>query len=85
MIMTDDDADVDDGLDFLERELLGEDEPMGDGDEEEDMEEEMMGHYASSRVGTSVGPMSMNQFAGGEAPIDDEDDDYSSSEESEED
>jgi len=44
-----------------------------------------MGHYASSRVGTGVGPMSMNQFAGGDAAVDDEDDDYSSSEESEED
>ncbi|KAF8485318.1 RNA polymerase II transcription elongation factor-domain-containing protein [Russula ochroleuca] len=44
MMEDDADADVDDGLDFLERELLGEDEPMGDGDgdeEEEDLEEEI--------------------------------------------
>jgi hypothetical protein len=79
------DDEADDGLDFLERELLGEDEPMGDGDgdgegyEDDDMEEELVvrGHN---------GPMSMNQFAGGVAPVeDDEDDDYSSSEESDED
>ena len=74
-------------VDFLERELLGEDEPMGDGDEdeEEEMEEEAVvgGHPHSSRV--STGPMSMNQFAGGEVAVEDDDDDYSSSEESEED
>jgi len=79
--------DADDGLDFLERELLGEDEPMGDGDEEEDMEEDVvaMGHHNASRAGAGTGPMSMNQFAGGEIAVDDEDDDYSSSEESDED
>lgn len=77
------DEDPDDGLDFLERELLGEDEPMGDGDEdeEEEMEEDVVPH--SSRVGT--GPMSMNQFAGGEVTVEYDDDDYSSSEESDED
>jgi hypothetical protein len=73
----------------LERELLGEDEPVGDGDGDEELEEEeedqedqemMSGHV--SRVG---GPMSMNQLAGGDAGVEDEDDDYSSSEESEED
>ncbi|KAH9970834.1 RNA polymerase II transcription elongation factor-domain-containing protein [Lactifluus volemus] len=81
--------DADDGLDFLERELLGEDEPAGDGDgdgdeemEEEDQDEMMHGHVSR---GGSGGPMSMNQFVGGNAPVDDEDDDYSSSEESEED
>lgn len=89
---------ADDGLDFLERELLGEDEPMGDGDvdgdldgdgEEEDEDlEEVIGHgsLASSRAGAGAsGPMSMNQFAGGEAAVEDDDDDYSSSEDSEED
>jgi hypothetical protein len=89
MMEDDADADVDDGLDFLERELLGEDEPMGDGDgdeEEEDLEEEIIGHASSSRVGAgAAGPMSMNQFAGGDAVLDDDDDDFSSSEESEED
>ena len=91
-IMMEDDVDVDDGLDFLERELLGEDEPMGDADadvdEEEDLEEEIIGHVSSSRVGAAAaaaGPMSMNQFAGGDAVVDDDDDDFSSSEESEED
>jgi hypothetical protein len=81
--------DADDGLDFLERELLGEDEPAGDGDgdgdeemEEEDQDEMMHSHVSR---GGSGGPMSMNQFVGGNAPVDDEDDDYSSSEESEED
>ena len=85
MITIDDEPD--DGLDFLERELLGEDEPMGDGDgdedEEEEMEEDVVGHPHSSRVAT--GPMSMNQFAGGEAAMEDDDDDYSSSDESDED
>lgn len=85
MITIDDEPD--DGLDFLERELLGEDEPMadadGDEDEEEDMEEDVVGHPHPSRVGT--GPMSMNQFAGGEAAMEEDDDDYSSSEESDED
>jgi hypothetical protein len=86
-IMIEDEAD--DGLDFLERELLGEDEPMGDADadgdgEEEDADlEEVVGH-GSSRAGAS-GPMSMNQFAGGEVAVDDDEDDYSSSEESDED
>jgi hypothetical protein len=81
----------DDGLDdFLERELLGEDEPMADGDgdgdedEEEDLEEAIIAGYGSSSVPAS-GPMSMNRFAGGDAMVEDEDDDYSSSEESEED
>ena len=81
----------DDGLDdFLERELLGEDEPMADGDddgeedEEEDLEEAIIGGYGSSSVRAS-GPMSMNRFAGGDAMVEDEDDDFSSSEESEED
>jgi hypothetical protein len=87
---------ADDGLDFLERELLGEDEPMGDGDgdgdgdgygdEDEDLEEEII--HGPSRVGAAgagAGPMSMTQFAGGDAAVDDEDDEYSSSEESEED
>jgi hypothetical protein len=95
-ISIDEDADADDGLDFLERELLGEDEPAGDrdgdGDEEleEDQEDMMMvpatGHV--SRVGGGAGtggPMSMNQFVGGDAAVEDDDDDYSSSEESEED
>ena len=53
-IEDDADADADDGLDFLERELLGEDEPVGDADAdadgdadadedlEQDLEEEMM-------------------------------------------
>jgi hypothetical protein len=86
------DADADDGLDFLkhlERELLGEDEPAGDGDgdgdeelEEEDQEDQEM---MSGHVSRAGGPMSMNQFAGGDAAVEDEDDDYSSSEESEED
>ncbi|KAI9507174.1 RNA polymerase II transcription elongation factor-domain-containing protein [Russula earlei] len=81
-MMIDDEAD--DGLDFLARELLlEEDEPAGDGDgdEDEDLEEELIGH--GSRAGG--GPISMNQFAGGDAAIEDDDDDYSSSEESEED
>lgn len=81
----------DDGLDdFLERELLGEDEPMADGDgdgdedEEEDLEEAIIGGYGSSSVPAS-GPISMNRFAGGDAMVEeDEDDDYSSSEDSEE-
>jgi len=89
MITVDDDADADadDGLDFLERELLEEDEPMGDGDEEDDLEEEIIGLASSSRVGGSgaTGPMSMNQFVGGDAAVEDDDDDYSSSEESDED
>ncbi|KAI0253135.1 RNA polymerase II transcription elongation factor-domain-containing protein [Lactifluus subvellereus] len=94
-------AEADDGLDFLERELLGEDEPAGDGDAdadgdgdedlERDLEDEMImmvdapatGHV--SRVGGGGGPVSMNQFAGGDAPVEDDDDDYSSSEESDED
>lgn len=82
----------DDGLDdFLERELLGEDEPMADGDgdgdedEEEDLEEAIIGGYGSSSVPRAAGPMSMNRFAGGDAMVEDEDDDFSSSEESEED
>jgi len=81
----------DDGLDdFLERELLGEDEPMADGDgdgdddDDEDLEEAIIGGYGSSSV-PALGPMSMNRFAGGDAMVEDEDDDYSSSEESEED
>lgn len=80
----------DDGLDdFLERELLGEDEPMADGDgdeeEEEDLEEAIIGDgYGSSSVRAS-GPISMNRFAGGDAMVEDEDEDFSSSEESEED
>ena len=80
------DADADDGLDFLARELLlEEDEPMGDVDEEDDLEEELIGH--ASRVGDdgATGPISMNQFAGGDATVEYDDDDYSSSEESEED
>jgi neural Wiskott-Aldrich syndrome protein len=84
--------DEEDGLDFLERELLGEDERMADGDadgdEDEEMEEEMVAvghHHNTSRAGAGTGPMSMNQFAGGEALVEDEDDDYSSSEESDED
>lgn len=95
IMMIEDEAD--DGLDFLERELLGEDEPMGDadaeadgdGEEEEDGDlEEVVGHtgHGSSRVGAgAAGPMSMNQFAGGEAVMEDDEDDYSSSEESDED
>jgi hypothetical protein len=91
-IMIEDEAD--DGLDFLERELLGEDEPMGDvdadadGDEEDDDLEEVVGHgsSSSSRAGAGAsGPMSMNQFAGGDTAVEDDDDDFSSSEESEED
>lgn len=76
----------DDGFDFLERELLGEDEPMADGDEdeEEDLEEAIIGGYGPSSVPAS-GPVSMNRFAGGDAMVEDEDDDYSSSEDSEED
>jgi hypothetical protein len=83
----------DDGLDdFLERELLGEDEPMGDGDgdrdededEDEDLEEAIIGGHGSPSVSAS-GPISMNRFAGGDAMVDDEYDDYSSSEESDED
>jgi hypothetical protein len=77
----------DDGLDdFLERELLGEDEPMADGDEDEedDLEEAIIGGYGSPSVPAS-GPISMNRFAGGDAMVEDEDDDYSSSEDSEED
>jgi hypothetical protein len=81
----------DDGLDdFLERELLGEDEPMADGDadgdedEEEDLEEAIIGGYGSPSVPAS-GPISMNRFAGGDAMVEDEDDDFSSSEDSEED
>jgi len=84
--------DEEDGLDFLERELLGEDERMADGDadvdEDEEMEEEMVvvgHHHNASRAGSGTGPMSMNQFAGGDALVEDEDDDYSSSEESDED
>lgn len=80
-----------DGLDdFLERELLGEDEPMADGDgdgeeDEEDLEEAIIGGYGTSTVRAS-GPISMNRFAGGDdAMVEDEDDDYSSSEESDED
>jgi len=85
--------DGDDGLDdFLERELLGEDEPMGDGDgdgdadedEDEDLEDAIVGGHGSSSVRAS-GPISMNRFAGGDAMVEDEDDDYSSSEEDEED
>jgi hypothetical protein len=84
----------DDGLDdFLERELLGEDEPMADGDvdvdgdedEEEDLEEAIIGGYGGSSSVRASGPISMNRFAGGDAMVEDEDDDYSSSEESEED
>ena len=89
-ITMEDEEEGDDGLDFLERELLGEDEPMGDGDgdeEEEDLEEEIIGHgsHVSAGGAGAAGPMSMNQFAGGDVPVDDDDDDYSSSEESEED
>jgi hypothetical protein len=75
---------ADDGLDFLERELLGEDEQMGDGDGDGDDEEmeEVMDHQASR---AAVGPVSMNQFAGGGFAVEDEDDDYTSSEESDED
>ena len=84
--------DGDDGLDdFLERELLGEDEPMADGDEDEeedDLEEAIIGSggggYGSASVPAS-GPISMNRFAGGDVMVEDEDDDYSSSEESDED
>lgn len=83
----------DDGLDdFLERELLGEDEPMadadadGDEDEEDDLEEAIIGGYGSPSVPVPAsGPISMNRFAGGDAMVEDEDDDYSSSEESDED
>jgi hypothetical protein len=84
----------DDGLDdFLERELLGEDEPMADGDadgdeeeeEEEDLEEAIIGGYGSPSVPAASGPISMNRFAGGDAMVEDEDDDFSSSEESDED
>ena len=74
-------------VDFLERELLGEDEPMGDGDEdvEEEMEEEAVvsGHFLfvarehGSHVDESV------FCAGGEAAVEDDDDYYSSSENSE--
>jgi len=92
---------ADDGLDFLERELLGEDEPMADvdgdgdadGDEEgdEDMEEtlltmlEEVSPTPRGGGGAAAGPMSMNQFVGGSVAVEDEDDEYSSSEESEED
>lgn len=94
-IMIEDEAD--DGLDFLERELLGEDEPMGDGDGDgdeegdEDMEEMVMTLLEevapTPRAGGAGagGPISMNQFVGGGIAVDDEDDEYSSSEESEED
>lgn len=79
----------DDGLDdFLERELLGEDEPMADGegdeDEEEDLEEAIIGSFAASTSARASGPISMNRFAGGDAMVEDEDDDFSSSEESDE-
>jgi hypothetical protein len=82
----------DDGLDdFLERELLGEDEPMADvdvdgddDDDDDDLEEAIIGGYGSSSVPAS-GPISMNRFAGGDAMVEDEDDDFSSSEDSEED
>ena len=78
------DEEEDDGLDFLERELLGEDEPEdADGDEDEEIEEVPV-PVPPVRVGG--GPVSMNQFVTGEtAVIEDYDDEYSSSEESEED
>ena len=45
LTITMEDDEGDDGLDFLEREFLGEGGPTGDGDEEEeDLEKEIVGH-----------------------------------------